>query len=217
MLRRDYLMRMVEEMTEMIGKIFDLKQQRKTIEALWELDEWYQRQFRLNSSLLGSISAKDIVELFRSGGILEGDQLQSLARMLREEGDVYLISGGLDEGITRHMKALHLYLEAHLNGADRKLWNIDGEIRELLGLLQGYRLTNDTERLLLQYEEGQGRFDLAENALFRLLRSDGITMIEATSFYERLLQLDSNELEQGGLPLVEVREGLEEVLQGYNK
>lgn len=217
MLRRDYLVRMIEEMTEMIGKIFNLKQQRKTIEALWELDEWYQRQFRLNSSLLRSLSAIDIVELFRSGGILEGDQLQSLARMLREEGDVYLISGELDEGIIRHMKALHLYLAALLNGADRKLWNIDGEIRELLGLLQGYRLPNDTERLLLQYEEEQGRFDLAENALFRLLKSGGLTKIEATTFYERLLEYDASMLEQGGLPLVEVREGLEEVLKGYDE
>lgn len=216
MLRRDYLMRMIEDMAGMIGKVFNLKQQRKTIEALWELDEWYQKQFRLNSSLLDSLSAKDIVELFRNGDILEADQLQSLARMMKEEGEVYLLSG-LDEGIIRHMKALHLYLAAYLNGADRKLWNIDDEIRELLGLLQGYRLSNDTEHLLFQYEEGQGRFDLAENALFRLLRSDGITPLEAASFYERLLQLDSNELEQGGLPLVEVREGLEEVLQGYDK
>lgn len=217
MLRRDYLMRMVEEMTEMIGKIFALKQQRKTIEALWELDEWYQRQFRLNSSLLRSLSAKDIVELFRSGGILEADQLQSLARMMKEEGEVYLLSGGLDEGVTRHMKALHLFLEARLNDADHKLWNIDGEIRELLSLLRGYRLSNDTERLLLQYEEGQERFDLAENALFRLFKNGALTKIEATSFYERLLQHDTNKLEQGGLPLVEVREGLEEVLQGYDE
>lgn len=209
MLRKDYLVRMIEEMTEIIGKVFDLKQQKKWIEALWELDELYKKQFRLNSRLIGSLGAKDIVELLRTGGTVEADKLQSLARLVKEEGEIYSQTGQSDESIFRLMKALHLYLAAGQHGTDRTLWNLDGEVRELLTRLQGYRLPPDTERLLLSYEESEGRYDQAENALYRLFQDGVATKEEGIAFYERLLLIDRERLEQGGLPEQEVREGLQ--------
>ncbi|MBQ4901978.1 hypothetical protein KB559_24500 [Paenibacillus sp. Marseille-P2973] len=209
MLRKDYLVRMIEEMTEIIGKVFDLKQQKKWIEALWELDELYKKQFRLNSRLIGSLGAKDIVELMRTGGTVEADKLQSLARLVKEEGEIYSQTGQSDESIFRLMKALHLYLAAGQHGTDRTLWNLDGEVRELLTRLQGYRLPPDTERLLLSYEESEGRYDQAENALYRLFQDGVATIEEGIAFYERLLLIDRERLEQGGLPEQEVREGLQ--------
>ena len=88
MLRRDYLMRMVEDMTQMIAKVFALKQERKHTEALWELDDMLRRQFRLNSKLLRSLSASDIEQLFYNHGYLEADRLQGAARLLEEEAEI---------------------------------------------------------------------------------------------------------------------------------
>ncbi|WP_410772282.1 DUF6483 family protein [Fontibacillus sp. BL9] len=217
MLRKDYLVRMIEEMTEIIGKVFDLKQQRKWIEALWELDELYKKQFRLNSRLVGSLAAKDIVELMRTGGNVEADKLQSLARLVKEEGDIYSVSGQFDEGIFRWMKALHLYLAASQHGADRDLWNISSEVNELLGILKGYQLPADTERLLLSYEESEGRYDQAENALYRLLKNGAADRAEGIAFYERLLTLSPERLRLGGLPQEEVREGLQDWIDESGK
>ena len=73
MLRKDYLVRMIEEMVDVIGQVFGLKQQNKLIEALWKLDDLYKEQFRLNSRMIGSLSARDIVEIFRTGGKVEAD------------------------------------------------------------------------------------------------------------------------------------------------
>lgn len=211
MLRKDYLVRMIEEMTDVLSKVFQLKQQNKLLEAQWELDELYKRQFRLNSSLLGTISAKDITDLFRHGEELEADKLQSLARLLQEEADLYNGTGNLDEGVSRWMKSLHLYLTASLNNAERSLWDIDGEVEQLLSHLRKYRLPLDTERLLFKYEEEIGAFDQAENVLYRLLEAKAIAIEDASAFYERLLGLDPKLLEEGGLPLEEVKEGLEEL------
>ncbi|MEF2969275.1 DUF6483 family protein [Paenibacillus sp. M1] len=213
MLRKDYLVRMIEEMTEILGKVFDLKQRRKWTEALWELDELYKRQFRLNSALLGSLSAKDTVELFRTGGQVEADKLQSLARLLREEGELFTESGERDEGILRQMKALHLFLAAAQYGADRNVWKLDEEIGQLLTRLKGYRLPADTERLLLAYEESEGRYDRAEDALYRLLRLGAADKEEGVNFYRRLLTLTQERLERGGLPEEEVREGMDSWLE----
>lgn len=211
MLRRDYLVRMIEEMTEVLGKVFMLKQQKKKVEALWALDELFKGQFRLSSQLLENLSAKDIVRLFQSGGEVEADKLQSLARLLKEEGDVYENSGEPDEGASRWLKSLHLYLTAALHGADRSLWDMYAAISELQALLKTYRLPPDTEWLVLRWEEGEGRYDLAENALYRLLEEGHATKEDAAGFYRRLLTLSRDTLAAGGLPAEEVEEGLAEV------
>lgn len=211
MLRRDYLVRMIEEMTEVLGKVFMLRQNKKLTEALWSLDELYKRQFRLHARLLDTLPAKDIVELFHSGGELEADKLQSLARLLKEEGDIRLAMQEEEEAIARWMKALHLYLAAGLHGADRSLWNWPDAVSELQDLLKSYQLPPETELLLMKLEESEGRYDQAENALYRLLMEESISKEEADAFYQRLLTLPSEQLEEGGLPVEEVREGLLEL------
>lgn len=207
MLRKDYLVRMIEEMTEMIGKIFDLKQQRKWIDALWQIDDLYRRLFRLNSDLIGGLSARDLVELMRSGGAVESEKLQSLAKLVKEEGDILLSSGDPDQGIRRQIKALHLFLAASQYGTQRELWNLEASVEELRTLLKPYVLPADTERLLLDYQEELRRYDQAEDTLFRLLKSQAITREEGILFYRRLSLLSPEELIRGGLSPEEVQEG----------
>lgn len=208
MLRRDYLIRMIEEMSEVMGTFLGLKQQKKRTEVLWQLDEQYKKHFRLNSELMNSLSIRDLIEIFRYGGILEVDKLQSAALLMKEEALIYIENQEQDKGLIRSIKALHLFLFAALEGADRSLWNLDAQVSELQSMVQGYRLPSETEKLLLRYEEERGRYDLAENALYRLIDRSIIQPEEAREFYERLLTLSPEQLDRGGLPLNEVQEGL---------
>ncbi|ANS75813.1 hypothetical protein AWM70_15480 [Paenibacillus yonginensis] len=209
MLRRDYLVRMIEDMTEAVGAIFGLKQQKKHTEALWEVDDLFKRHFRLNSQLLNSLSVKDIIDMFRLGDKVEADKLQSMARLMKEEGLIYLELNNSDEGLKRLMKALHLFIYSVFHGADKELWSVDKEVSGVLEAIKGYRLPVETEKLLFRYEEQEQRFDKAEDCLFRLRKDGEIGREEAAAFYERLLKLDDETLEQGGLPREEVLEGLE--------
>lgn len=211
MLRRDYLVRMIEEMTEVLGKVFNLKQERKFTEALWQMDDLYKKQFRLSSDLLRSLSAKDITEMFHTGGKLEADKLQNLAYLMKEEGELLHASGEKDEGILTLMKSLHLYLEASRGGADPLLWQLDEQIDNLMINLNQYRLPKVTEELRLQYEEGKGRYGRAEDIIYVMLQEQWMTNEEGIAFYERLLTLNEDKLAQGGLPIDEVNEGLNQL------
>lgn len=213
MFRRDYIVRMIEDMTGMIAKVFALKQERKTTEALWEVDELMNKHFRLNSRLMNSLSVEDIIEMFRLGGGIESDKLQGMARLMYEEGGIYLAGGNVEEAVPRLMKSLHLYLYAALHGADRDLLNLPEEIDECLNAVEAYRLPAKSERLLMAYMEAVGRYGKAEDSLYRLREHGEDVGKEGEELYDRLLAKDQNELLRGNLPLEEVAEGREQWLR----
>ncbi|UPK43155.1 DUF6483 family protein [Paenibacillus pabuli] len=227
MFRKDYLLRMMEEMTEAIGKAFTLKQQRKHTEALSELDELLRRQFGLNLSLLNSLPAEDVIEMFRFRGIIEVDNLQQAARLIEEEAYIYREKAKV-EGIDNHekmesedaalirlMRSLHFYLYALNNGANPKLLEAPGRVEDILEQTKPYELPARTEKQLALYREQQGRYDQAENSWYRLLQVGDSHPVhyrgEVQAFYERLKQLEDEQLQQGGLPREEVEEGLAEL------
>jgi hypothetical protein len=210
MFRRDYIVRMIEDMTAMVAKVLTLKQEKKTTEALWEIDELLNRHFPLNSRLLNSLSVEDIIDMFRFGGVIESDKLQGVAKLLKEEGSIYAVSGDKDPALFRSMRALHLYLYANLQGADRDLLQMTEDIDELLQEVKAYVLPFKTERLLLEYMESVGRYSKAEDSLYRLWEQGEDVAVEGDKLYQRLLLKSPAELEQGDLPMEEVEQGLKE-------
>ncbi|WP_427182294.1 DUF6483 family protein [Paenibacillus sp. TC-CSREp1] len=224
MFRKDYLLRMMEEMTEAIGKAFTLRQQRKHTEALSELDELMRRQFGMNLSLLNSLPAEDVIEMFRFRGVIEVDNLQQAARLIEEEAYIYQEKArveGIDDqekmeaedaALVRLMRALHFYLYAMNHGANRELLQVPDRIEEVIAQIQGYELPARTEKQLALYREQQARYDAAENSWYRLLHLGAEYPVQyvadARAFYERLTKLTDEQLEQGGLPRDEVEEGL---------
>lgn len=210
MFRRDYIVRMIEDMTAMVAKVLTLKQERKTTEALWEVDELLGRHFRLNSRLLNSLSVEDTIDMFRLGGVIESDKLQGVAKLLKEEGSIYAVIGNQNAALFRSMRALHLYLYADLHGADRELLHMTEEIDDLLQELEPYRLPIKTERLYLAYMESVGRYSKAEDSLYRLWEQGEDVVEEGAALYERLLLKSPEDLEQGLLPLDEVEQGKQE-------
>lgn len=194
----------------MVAKVLTLKQDKKTTEALWEVDELLIRHFRLNSLLLNSLSVEDIIDMFRLGGVLESDKLQGVARLLKEEGGIYAAKGDQEQALFRAMRSLHLFLYADLHGADRDMLNMTEEIGELLAEVKPYRLPAKTERLLLAYMESMGRYAKAEDSLYRLWEQGEDVAAEGSALYERLLQQPPEALALGELPLDEVVQGRDE-------
>ncbi|WP_342552783.1 DUF6483 family protein [Paenibacillus sp. FSL R7-0652] len=227
MFRKDYLLRMMEEMTEAIGKAFTLRQQRKHTEALSELDELMRRQFGMNLSLLNSLPAEDVIEMFRFRGVIEVDNLQQAARLIEEEAYIHQEKArveGIDDeekmeaedaALVRLMRASHFYLYALNHGANPQLLQAPERVEEVMEQIQGYELPARTEKQLALYREHQGRYDAAENSWYRLLHLGPEYPVQyeddARAFYQRLIELTDDQLERGGLPRAEVEEGLAQI------
>lgn len=209
MFQRDYFMRMIEQMTEAVGQIMNLRRERKQEEALLVIDDLLDKRFRLSSKLIRSLSDEDLMKVMTTNGILETDQMSAIAVLIRHEAELNDELGREDESFSSYVKALHLFLRLSLAGAEPVMAKPRDQIQELLVLLQPYELPVSTKRLLIEWYEGEARFDLAENMMHELLDDSALHVEDAADIYRRMLLLSDEKLELGGLPREEVLQGLE--------
>ncbi|WP_020620200.1 DUF6483 family protein [Paenibacillus daejeonensis] len=211
MFQRDYFMRMIEQMTQSIGQVVGLRDRKEHLQALAIVDELLDREFRLNSRLIDSLTDQELVGMLTTGGVLDHGSLQGIARLLREKGEIYEEQGDPEASYAALLKSLHLFLYGALEDAEPATAEPREEIDKLQTLLRAYELPEETKRLLLQWEESERHLDRAENLLHELLEDGQMKVQEAESFYLRLLAMPADQLASGRLSLDEVREAYEEL------
>ncbi|MDQ0115732.1 DUF6483 family protein [Paenibacillus harenae] len=215
MFQRDYFMRMIEQMTEAVGQILQLRRERKQEEALLVLDELLDKKFRLSSKLIRSLSDEDLLRMMTTNGILESDQLGAIAILIRQEAELHGELGREDESFMLSIKALRLFLRLSLADAETVIVNPNEQVVELLEELRPYELPVHTKRLLAAWHEAEGRYDQVENVMHELLDDSALSAADAADMYRRLLLLDDERLEAGGLPRHEIEQGLRELHAQY--
>ncbi|MFD0619845.1 DUF6483 family protein [Paenibacillus sp. GCM10027629] len=208
MFQRDYLVRLIEEMTSVLGKVMGLRQDNKLTEAEWEIDELLQRKFRLRGPLLQSLSAEDLIKMITFNGVLESDRLHGVALLIKQQAMIEEKRQDIEKAAQLRIKALHLLAYASTQGYPVKWVKTCDEIGELEALLQGVYLSNALHRLLWEHYEGIGNYAKAEDHLFHLYHRDPDILSEGIAFYNRLLGQADEALEQGRLPREEVQQGL---------
>lgn len=208
MFQRDYFMRMIAQMTEAIGQMMSLRKEHKQAEALLVLDELLEKHFRLSSKLVRSLSDEDLIKVVSRNGLADAEQLQAIAMLLRQEGLLLGDLGRESESFASRARSLRLFIRVSLLNADMELGNPDKYIAELLDALSPYELPLSVKRLLLEWHEANGRYDQVENVMHELLEASAMPSADAAAIYRRLLRLGDRELEKGGLPRDEVKQGL---------
>ncbi len=205
---------MIEEMTEAVGEMLGLRRQQKNEQALEKLDGLLKRNFRMSEQMLRSLPPDELIQLFRQRGeAVDAESLQLVARMLQENAEIRENMGDEQEAASAWIKALHLYLYAALNGASRELVDYPVRIEEVSASLERYRLPAPVEHLIMLYEEREGRYVQAEDAMYRMLNAspedDKDALEEGRMFYARLSAIEDDKLQEGGLTRAELEEGIE--------
>jgi hypothetical protein len=208
MFQRDYLTRMIEQITTAIGQVAGLRERKEHLEAMKVIDELFNRQFRLNSRLIRSLHGKDLMDMMTVNGAVDTISLQAVALLLKEQGELEAELDHENESYVRSLKALDLFLRLALIEAEPTVADPRKEAGELLAALREFELPADTKTLAYRWKELEGSYDEAENWLHELLEDEVLDAGTAAAFYHRLLLLPEDRLQAGGLSREEAELGL---------
>jgi hypothetical protein len=218
MIRRDYILRMIEEFAQALARIRSLKGSRRWGEASAALDAEFKRFIGDGAQAVAGRSETELLTRLMQDGPTHvvRDKTLMLTTLLNEAGDVASAEDRMDEGRECYLKALHLLLDVLARGEVFERPEFVPKVEMLKEALEGMPLPPRTHALLMQHHERTGEFAKAENALFAMLDAEpdnGAIVEFGVALYKRMLAQSDSALAEGALPRAEVEEGLKELLQ----
>ncbi|HWX20217.1 MAG TPA: DUF6483 family protein [Candidatus Binatia bacterium] len=216
MIRRDYILRMIEEFFQALSRIKSLKQGQHWQEAAGTVDEEFQR-------LMGQ-GAKAVVQLSETellARLIQGEPTQAvrqktllLTTLLKEAGDIAAAQNREHESRACYLKGLNLLLNILAQGEVSDFPDFVPKVESFVASLGEAPLPLPTHGLLMQHYERTGQFAKAEDALFGMLEAEpghpGLVDF-GLSFYRRLQGQSDSSLAAGNLPRAELEAGLAEL------
>lgn len=216
MYRRDYIMRQIEFMVEVMQRLGGLVEERRYQAAMTVVDESLEELFGLNGTLLTRLFGREPLSQLTFGeeADLSQAKLIAAAALLQEAGDIQMEQGVEDGSFTSYASALELLLAALLNHDGEPLPEYAPDVEELTAVLAPFHLPLHLNQLLLRYYHKTGQYDEAENVLFDALEEtpeDEATIKMGITFYQLILKESDAQLEAGNLPRDEAETSLAEL------
>ena len=216
MIRRDYILRMIEEFIQALARINSLKQGRRWTEAAEALDDEFKRLVGEGAPAVARLSETDLLARLSQDGPTQivREKTLLLTTLLKEAGDVATAEARTEQGRECYLKALHLLLDVLGREDAFEFPEFVPKVELLKQTLLGTLLPMHTHAMLMQHYEHTGEFAMAEDELFAMLDAepDNERLIEfGCAFYRRLLEQGDTALNEANLPRGEVEEGLKEL------
>ena len=217
MIRRDYILRMLEEFFEVLSRIRALQNEQLWHEAARTSDQEFQELLGMGAEEILRLSETELLARLIRGEPTQAVREKTLmvASLLKEAGDIAAGKGNCAESLSYHLKGLHLLLGILAREEPFDCPAFVPRVEAFLAALGDFVLPLSTWVMLMQHYERLGEFAKAEDALFAILESDGTNpaVLEfGILFYQRLARQSNDALEQGNLPRAEVEAGLEQLL-----
>ncbi len=212
MFQRDYIMRMVEQLTQALIHIMRQKAVHQYHEAQESINTASNGILGLDMSLLRLISDEQIIDFFRSDDEIDAGKCLVVAELLFHDSEIMEKMDSEDDFNFGYLKSLSLFLSAFIQEGDL----LEAQYQEKIALIQeklaDYFLPQHIEYKLFNYYELIGQYDKAENLLFDLISvSYPEIQQQGIAFFQRLLEKGDDVLAAGNLPRNEVLEGLAEL------
>jgi len=216
MYRRDYIMRQIEFMVEVMQQLSGLAAEKRYQAAMTVIDESLEELFGLNGTLVTRLFGREPLGQLTFGeeADLSQAKLIAAAALLQEAGDIQAEQGAENDSFTAYASALELLLTALLNHDGEPLPEYAPDVVELTAVLAPFHLPPHLNQLLLRYYHKTGQYDEAENVLFDALEEtpeDEATIKMGITFYQLILKESDAQLEAGNLPRDEAEASLAEL------
>jgi hypothetical protein len=210
---RDYFLRIIHQLAQVIAKVLKLGEVKQYNEAFEEIERSAKQLLGVDVQLLTSLSDTELIRLLSLGERFEVEKCVVTAELQRLIGEVR--ERQVDESgmYKSYSTSLSLFLELLFRESEMLPKEYFDEIDLLIKKLSAYELPSGLLEKLFRYYGVVQRYDAAENVLFDLVQRDSGFGAEGIKFYERLRTKSEEELERGNLPRDEVEAGLAELLK----
>jgi hypothetical protein len=153
MIRRDYLMRLIEQFAEAMSRILKLQKGKNYKKALSVIDQTYNELLGFNSLFINSYGTEDLISLVSTDGIPDANKCLIIATLLKEEGEVYEAQNQADISRMRYLKSLDIFLRGFLSGGEIEVDTNSYELEKIVGKLGEENLSHDIRNRLSKYYE----------------------------------------------------------------
>ena len=222
MIRRDYILRMIEEFVQILARIKSLKQDQLWPEADSTLTEEFKRLLGSGPEEIANFSDTELLAKVIQGeetSLAVRDKTLMLVTLLHEAGDLAVAQEKTARSRVFYLKGLHLLLDVLARGGLNEFPEFVPKVETFVSALQDCALPIETHGLLMRHYEKTGEFAKAEDALFAMLElsPDNPLLVDfGIAFYRRLAGHSDANLAAGDLPRQELEAGLAE-LEGRNQ
>lgn len=211
MINRDYIMRMIEQLSRVVAKVLFLKESNQHLEAVDEVRKAGKMLLGLNAEAMDKLSDRELIMLWTVGGELDAGKCSLAAGLFKTEGEILKEQGEYERASSAFGKGLSLSAETICSLKE----DIPSEIKETFSsLLQHVDLDTlpiNLHKKVFRALGFTGNFAKAEDILFGIVHEDRTFVEEGKRFYQQLLKRTDKELNDGNLPRDEVVKSLAEL------
>ncbi len=216
MIRRDYILRMIQEFVQVLSRLKSLKRGQLWREAGGVLDQEFQRLTGAGAAAVAQLTDTELL-----ARLIQGEPTQvvrqkalMLTALLKEAGELAGAQGRPGESCASYLKGLHLLLDTLARHEAFECPDFAPRVEVFVAALGDQPLPLQTQARLMQHYELTGEFGKAEDCLFAMLEAEpgNDALVEfGIAFCHRLRGQSDASLAAGNLPRPELEAGLAEL------
>src|SRR5438270_138470 len=153
MIRRDYILRMVEEFVQALARIRRLKNNQEMPEAFSLTEEEFKRLTGLDSASLLRLSETELLARLIGTEPLHAveEKLFFLTTLLRETGDIAAAENRIEDSRAYYLKGLHLLLNSLARSDGFKQPEFVPKVEVFVAALTDGELPMQTNAMLMEH------------------------------------------------------------------
>jgi hypothetical protein len=212
MIRDDYIMRLIEQITAAMAKILLGKEFQHVEEVEENLQSASMNWVGLDYKTLRRMPNDSILDILSPGGTLNAAKCYAVVQLFLTEARLHERRGRSAEAPSLYARSLDLMLTSYERLEARLKNEMDRSIEQAVSSLTQYGLPVELTRKLVVYYERVGQYARAEDCLFELVDAgDKSARSIGEALYGSLAEKRDSELRRGNLSRAEVAEGIREL------